>query len=175
MTSELIGGTFGTASSNLSPSYIVATKFTATVTGTITEMRCNCATAGHIQLAVYSDNSNYPGSLLASATSTAVTNGTNTITFPNLVVIAGTAYWLAANTDTNHLLADATAGSLLYSALTYGTAFPSTFPGGASSLNSNVDLQGWGVTPAGLQGTAAPTVKSGLTAPTVKSGLTSPA
>jgi len=80
--------------------HVVLSKFTASSTGYITEIRLNCFDSGNVKIAIYSDWNGEPGTLLNKVdTSTAVVSGWNTITLPATSVTSDTAYWLAFNSD----------------------------------------------------------------------------
>ena len=75
-------------------------KFMAEVTGDIQIFTVNCYSSGNVKLAVYADSAGQPGALLnAINESKSVVAGWNNIDFPTTNVVAGTNYWLAANSS----------------------------------------------------------------------------
>jgi hypothetical protein len=62
-------------------------------------------TGGHAQVAIYADNANAPGVLLAKSSSYTVTsNGWQDFSGFNVAIAGGTPYWLACETDSASLL-----------------------------------------------------------------------
>jgi hypothetical protein len=97
-----IGGSTDSSNSN----FINATKFTASSTGTITNLYAYVASPigsnpnNQAQMGIYADNSGTPGTLLASSSSITLTGNTwNAFTISPLSVTNGTVYWLAYNTN----------------------------------------------------------------------------
>jgi hypothetical protein len=97
-----IGGTTDSSNAN----YINATKFTMpNQNGTVTSMSVyvaspiSAAPNNQYQLAIYSDSSGSPGSLIASSQSATLTgNAWNTVSI-SANLLANTSYWLAYNTN----------------------------------------------------------------------------
>ncbi|MCJ7515735.1 MAG: hypothetical protein MUO89_07210 [Dehalococcoidia bacterium] len=87
--------------------YFLLSKFTADITGTVDLFRVNCKDSGQVKVAIYEDVAGVPGNLKLAVdtskavveTSTDVIAGWNDIIFPETDVQAGTAYWLAANSN----------------------------------------------------------------------------
>jgi uncharacterized protein (DUF2141 family) len=103
-------GTFGTtttagaSSGGAWANYIVATKYTLSEAGTVTQVSIYVVRAGHVKVAIYADNSGTPGSLLVANNSpTTVTAGQwTTISIGPTSLSAGT-YWIAFNEDVNYM------------------------------------------------------------------------
>ena len=92
--------------------------------------------SGHAQAAIYADNGNAPGALLAKSTSdTITTNGWHDFTGFNVAITGGIPYWLACEADSNNLRWYYNNGGANYyqgnDAAPYGT-FPTWFVKGAS-------------------------------------------
>lgn len=132
------GGSTDSANSN----YMNATRFVAPNSGTISALYARVGNVGSSpnnvsQMAIYSDSSNNPDSLLASSGSVALSaNAWNLFAISSTPVTAGQTYWLVYNTNA----ANASLNNLRYRnvgegtktkwvAQTYGT-WPSTWTGG---------------------------------------------
>jgi hypothetical protein len=103
-------GTFGTTSTagasgggGLS-GYIVATKYTLSQAGTVTQVSIYSVKSANVKTAIYADNSGAPGNLLvANNVPTAVSAGQwTTISIGPTSLAAGT-YWIAFNEDVNYI------------------------------------------------------------------------
>ena len=103
-------GTFGTtsiagaSSGGGLASYIIATKYTLSQAGTVTQVSIYSGKSGNVKAAIYADNSGAPGGLLvAKNVPTAVGAGQwTTISVAPTSLAAGT-YWIAFNEDVNYL------------------------------------------------------------------------
>ena len=119
-----------------------ATQFTATSSGTITDIMLYLTGSGHAQTAIYSDNGNVPGALLAKSSSdTIYSNGWHDFTGFNVAITAGTPYWLACESDSGNLLWYYNNGGANYyqgTGYSYGT-FPSPYiKGGSGNYNPSI-------------------------------------
>lgn len=103
-------GTFGTTSNagatnggGGTAGYIVATKYTLSQAGTVTQVSIYVIQSGNVKAAIYADNSGRPGNLLAANNApTAVRPGWTTISIGPVSMAAGT-YWIAFNQDVSSI------------------------------------------------------------------------
>ena len=73
-------------------------KFTALLTGEITQIPIYSGGIINVKVAIYTDNAGEPGALLNAVNDAqAVIVGWNNIAFPATVIVQGTDYWLALN------------------------------------------------------------------------------
>ncbi|HUD02809.1 MAG TPA: choice-of-anchor Q domain-containing protein, partial [Candidatus Paceibacterota bacterium] len=146
-TSGNYGDTNGSANGTEYTGNVYWHQITVGVTGTVSQIQLYVgasAPAGHYHVALYTDNSNQPGSLVANSTSiektTLTTNAWNTFTFAsNPSVTAGT-YWIATEGDHDFSRERPVAGSggrESYQTIAYG-AFPATATP-ASTFNYALD------------------------------------
>ena len=126
--------------------YVVLSKFMASSTGYITEIRLMCFDSGNVKVAIYSDCNGEPGTLLNKVdASTAVVSGWNTITFPATSVTSDTAYWLAFNSDAPIVGYFGLTGTCRYKAASYSTfTFPSSAGIGLTSFQFLLLQAGYG-------------------------------
>jgi hypothetical protein len=146
-TGKLVGHDDGTPDGLTNGSnYIVTSKFTAVSTGTMTEFRVKCLSAGNVKCALYADSGGEPGALLGESSSTPVVAGWNTIAFPETLIVSGTAYWPATNSDAQVVGREAETSVRRYKAWTYADAFPNPAGSGYSSDTGRLDFYaGWGI------------------------------
>ena len=89
-------------------------------------------TGGHAQVAIYTDNGNKPGTLLAKSSSDTITSsGWHDFSGFNVPITGGTKYWLACESDTYKLAWHYNNGGANYyqgTAGSYGT-FPNPYTG----------------------------------------------
>lgn len=79
---------------------LIATQYTLTEDGTVTQIGGYASGSGHWKLGIYADNDGSPGALLAANNSAnAVSTGDNTFNIGPVYLTAGT-YWLAILTET---------------------------------------------------------------------------
>jgi uncharacterized protein (DUF2141 family) len=115
---------------------LIATKYTLTTPGTVTQIGAYAASAGHWKIGIYSDNAGSPGTLLvANNAATAVTAGDNSIDVSPTYLSAGT-YWVAILTDAANRIYSAGTGQAAY---IIGYGFANSLPGNFG-------------TPTGIQG-----------------------
>jgi hypothetical protein len=97
----------------------------------------------HAQAAIYADNGNAPGALLAKSSSgTITTNGWHDFSGFNVAITAGTPYWLACETDSGNLLWYYNNGGANYYQGSGGSAY-GTFPnpyikGSSGNYNTSI-------------------------------------
>jgi hypothetical protein len=147
---KLIGHDDASFSGYGASNYISVTKFTASATGTVTELRIKCSGNGHVKVAMYADSGGNPGSLINSVGSTSVVSGWNTISLPSSTSITkDTAYWLAYISDTNNICGWVTGSEpKRYKTWAFSNAFPDPAGSGYSSGTSGDLVAGWGtITP----------------------------
>lgn len=153
------GGTTDTSNSNV----MNATKFTASVSGTITTLYAHIGPIvaanpnNRGQMALYSGTTAAPTTLLASSSDQTLTASTwNAFGIPSTAVTGGQIYWLAYNTNgttsTHNNLRYRAAGAnqSQWVARTYGT-WPSSFPAATSAATENSMYTE--ILPAGVTGT----------------------
>ena len=126
------------------------TRFTAQLTGTMTQFRVYSGAAGLVKVAIYADNAGTPGLRLNRANySQAVAPGWNTLVIPATDIVAGTDYWLADIENGGNRTQYIATGSMKYiGGQDYDTF---TFPnnphalGTLSSYDAYTLLAGWGL------------------------------
>lgn len=106
-----------------------AFSITASQSGSLQTIGVNFpSSGGRVAVAIYSDNSNRPGSLLASSAIATATKGWNDVAVTSITIVAGTKYWLAFQTTASQVYGStSTQDTEAY----YGQAFSTTFPGGS--------------------------------------------
>jgi hypothetical protein len=144
---KLIGVDASATSTTTYPgNYFFLYRFQAVASGNITTFKFDASASGNVKVAIYSDSSGAPGSLLnAVNTSTPVTAGWNSITIPSTAVVSGTYYWLSYSSDATIGYYQSGTGTLYYQSATYSSfSFPAS-PSGLSTLTGSVGLlAGWG-------------------------------
>jgi hypothetical protein len=125
-------------------------KFTAEITGAVDLFRVKCSNSGQVKVAIYEDVAGVPGNLKVAVdtskavveTSTDVVEGWNDITFPETDVQAGTAYWLAANSNAAIIRINNGTGVRLFKAAPYSgfTTFPNPAGSGFTSAQNTTYL-----------------------------------
>jgi len=92
---NLVGAGAVSVDGSLAHGYFTLSKFTASYTGLMYQIRVYANTSGNVKVAIYSDNGGKPDTLLSVVNaSTAVTAGWNKITAPTISINQGTDYWL---------------------------------------------------------------------------------
>lgn len=117
----------------------VLSKFTAEVTGIVNDFEVKCFGAGNIKAAIYADNGGEPGALMNAVDDPQpVSDGWNDITFPATDLVAGTDYWLAANSDADIICINTQTSVNRYKTADYSTF---TFPldAGTGFTNQTTD------------------------------------
>ena len=127
--------TIGNSATTFDGSIPRATQYTPTTSGTLTNIMLyitSSGTGGHAQVAIYTDNGNKPGTLLAKSSSDTITsNGWHDFSGFNVPITGGTKYWLACESDTYKLAWHYNNGGANYyqgTAGSYGT-FPNPYTG----------------------------------------------
>jgi hypothetical protein len=138
-------GTFGTTSTTGASaggglaSYVIATKYTLSQAGTVTQVGIYAVASAHVKAAIYADSSGTPGSLLvANNAPTAVSAGQwTTISIGPTTLAAGT-YWIAFNEDVNYIRMWKSAGSnqAAYMSYAFSNNMPSSWrPNGYQNID----------------------------------------
>jgi hypothetical protein len=101
--------TVGSLSTTFYSGMPVATQYTPTESGVVTDImlymtKPHAEYPAHAQVAIYADNNEEPGALLATSSSDTITSdGWHDFSGFNVAVTGNTAYWLAAESDTWNL------------------------------------------------------------------------
>jgi len=165
-------GSSGGTSQSAFPDTLSASRYTASMSGTMMYITCNVAQPGQLIVGLYTDDGGTPGVLVAQSASQSVTTGWNPIPgFSGLALSAGT-YWLAFETNGGAaLLFDGGPSGEEYQAtVAYGT-LPSTFPAGTASNNYWAIYAGYTICGAP---TAIPSATSTATAVYTSTPTTTP-
>jgi fibronectin type 3 domain-containing protein len=124
----------GTSDDSAPNAYIVGGKYSPTSSGTVTQISfyVRLDASGHVKVAIYSDTSGAPNTLLAQSNPVAVGTSFTWVNFSiNQAVVGGTNYWLCWITDTSNMRFKENAGSTnqeAYSSSSAYPTFPNTFP-----------------------------------------------
>jgi YD repeat-containing protein len=113
--------------------------------GTLNQIKINCGGAANLKVAVYSDNSGAPGSLLAAnSASTPVVSGWNSLALDAVAVTSGTYYWLAFCADAAIVGTKSNTGSVRkYKSVDFSSfTFPNPAGSGFSNAANYYDLIG---------------------------------
>ena len=161
--------------------YLIANQYTVSNPATIYSLSVYLnLPAGPFELAIYSDASGYPGTLLAQSAATSPHTGWNQVFVPLTTLAPGT-YWLAGQYSTDSFSTPDggnydLSGTGAWVTYTYGS-FPTTFPAttlNARNLSIYANYCGFVPTPCGLPGnTCTPTLtKTPTFTPTVTNSPT---
>lgn len=148
MTVKLIGND-NQGITNRANNTVHLTKFTADVSGSLSELKIWARVVGYAKVAVYSDAAGVPGTRLAKQdTGYAAPAGfwTAVPLEAPCDIVQGSSYWLAAIASaTGTLSNDAnTTDPSQYKSEVYGTyTWPATFSGG-TEVSRRMSYQGWG-------------------------------
>jgi hypothetical protein len=149
-------GEMVTASNNVASGYLRFNSITADNSGTLTHLGINVYTAaGNIMMAIYTDNSDSPGSLLGYTASTPCVEGWNDLELLTPVAVtSGTVYWLGFENDASMSSYRMSSGTHRYQSQAYGS-----FPETASTTGSNAITHNMRITYTGtsVQGYARAT------------------
>ena len=97
---KLVGADDATGTGVNIPNYVMLSQAQAIETGTLNSIRVKAGYTGNAMVAIYSNVSGSPSSLLASSGSTALSVGWNTIAIGGSLAITKDAYyWLGYNSD----------------------------------------------------------------------------
>ena len=167
---KLIGADDVAASGSHGANYLLLTKWTATASGNLNQVRIKCGAPGNVKVALYADSSGSPGALRgANNAGQAAVVGWNTINLSSPVLVsAGTTYWLAFISDSACVSYVAGSGTLAYKPAAYSGSFPDPAGTGFSPGTYYSISQGWGMPPSAPG--AAPSLLSPGTAITFKWG-----
>lgn len=128
--------TIGGNPENGDKGYWIANSFTAVSNMTVNRMNLYVSNAsGNARFGIYSDNSGYPGTLLAQTGEISLSNGWNSgILGSSQNLTSGITYWLAieVNSSATTLYYNPASGRLKYIGYTYGS-LPSSAPVGCAS------------------------------------------
>jgi phosphotransferase system IIB component len=144
---KLLGADDAAAAGPVGNNFLVLDRWPAVLTANVTQIRVKCTTTGNVKVALYTDNSGSPGTLInANNTGAAVITGWNNITIPSTAVISGTNYWIAYNSTTNCVgYYSSPGGGAVFRALSYSTDFPALAGAGFTTSSGNHSLTaGWG-------------------------------
>jgi len=147
---KLLGNDVITYSSSLNSNRFVPVKFTAIKTGTLKNIRvANDTTAGHIKVAIYTDNAGEPGSLLAYADAESFpASEWTTIAIADVNITKDTVYWLAFCSDV-YVKSNSSGGVYRRKTVTYSTfSFPDPAGTGFLSGTDSIAIAGWGEEPS---------------------------
>jgi hypothetical protein len=129
--------------------YLLMDRFAAVSSGNVTQIRVKCTGAGSVKVALYTDVSGSPGSLIvANNAGVSVVAGWNVISLPTPTpVTAGTYYWIAYNSSAACVGPTVVPGaSILYRALAYSSDFPaSAGTGFTTAADYHSLVAGWGI------------------------------
>ncbi len=116
------------AASNHSPNYLLGSAITLTSSFDLIEMGLISVSAGqNFKVAVYDDAAGNPGNLLTEGAGT-TTAGINIIDVPDVVLPAGTYYYMAVfETTTNISFTLTTTATVWYKSHVYSSALPASF------------------------------------------------
>jgi hypothetical protein len=99
-----ITSTVGASTGGALANYIMATKYTLSQAGTVTQVSIYSVYSAHVKTAIYLDNSGAPGNLLvANNAPTAVSAGQWTAISIGPTSLAAGTYWIAFNQDVNYM------------------------------------------------------------------------
>jgi len=135
--------------SALSANVVVLIKYAATG-GTVNKIRVYSTADGNAKVALYTDSSGTPNSLIASGSGATVANQWNDIAVTPVVLANGTDYWLAMNGDTTGVRTSITlaiAPRKYKTGQTYATwTFPSTFDNtGFTDDTNSLSISAYGI------------------------------
>lgn len=141
-------GYFGNPANNVVPTDLRASKTTSTATGYIDTLYVYMSTEASgdsVKLAIYSDNADYPGSLLGQTNIVQSNQGASAdIAVPlqaRVYVTNTVVYWMSARMKTSSIFY-VTSGNIYALAHTWGTSLPNPFTAGATSGTATYRI--WG-------------------------------
>jgi flagellin-like protein len=140
-TPDVIGGT--TFSDYNGFGYILWQQVTVVQpTGSLRTVGVNIFSPGsNVRTAIYSDNSNAPGTLLAASGSVAQTVGWNDLSVTGVTITQGAKYWLAVQTSSSiAYFACQSCGTRYYLAYTYGS-FPANANGASHDTYAIINMR----------------------------------
>lgn len=131
------------------PSYggcILMQRLECVQSGDCNSIRLKCSNPAEVKVAIYSDNSGVPGTLLSQNSNGAdLSAGWNTIGINSTSFVDDTYYWLAFIADRQlYCISASTGGTLYYKFATYsGFTFPSSAGTGYTASTIQVLIAGW--------------------------------
>ena len=153
MSDILIMGSVTPGNLNNAASYVLYHQFTALYNASVYYISVYCLVDSNVRVAIYTNDSDKPKTLLVESASTAITKtGWRNIYFASpYPVVQGTIYWLASNCQTNGG-ASYSGGSGLprycNQSHAYG-AFPASASGGTVYTIFNIAMGAYGMLPTG--------------------------
>jgi len=151
-------GDHSTGTGSALAGYLHAKKFTTTAPSTLTKIGVYSVASGNVKVGLYSDASNYPGSILISPVEQAVTaNQYNDVSVGPYYLASG-SYWLAAVWDVNGVMAylDGGGSNEYYVPQAYGDPWSNPYTGSGDSSTDSWKLYGITVAIKGyIKGTKA--------------------
>ena len=149
-SSRLIGADDVAATGTHGANYLLLTKWTATASGNLNQIRVKCGAPGNVKVALYADSGGSPGALRGvNNTGAAVLAGQwNPINLSSPVaVFQGTTYWLAFISDSACVSYVAGSGTLALTPAAYSSSFPDP-AGPVTPAGAYYSIcQGWGTPP----------------------------
>ncbi len=118
-------------SNSFGGNYLLGHRVTVTAAGTIATFGIfNQSTVGRGMMALYTDASGRPGTLVARTEAFAITGGRQEIAAMPTAPIAAGSYWLMAvyDRDNTGYSDRSSSNSIAYIVFTFGTTPPTTFP-----------------------------------------------
>jgi hypothetical protein len=149
-TTQKLVGTDTSSTTVVATNYIQLSKFTASATGTINQIRIYSAGSGNVKVAIYADNGGQPGSLIkANSNDNAVLpNQWNNIPIADTSITTGTPYWLGAIMSNGSVTRVTASNPRRYKIQTYtGFAWPASITGLSTKDDMYLCIAGWGIGP----------------------------
>jgi hypothetical protein len=153
MTVQLIGRDDVAISTPNFANYILMTKYTASASGSVTELRFRAvaSTTGNVTIGMYADSGGEPTGNPLGQKAVAVSSGAErviTVTLDSPIsVVSGTAYWIAYNSDATLVGAKQETAVRRYKSAAYA-ALPSPVGTGYTPETTYSDItSGWGNLP----------------------------
>ena len=126
-------------------------QYTAEDTGTISQIHVYSLANTSVKVAIYTDSSGEPGSLITANDSSqpVSANQWNSLSIPDTSITEGTAYWLAVANEAADVPARETTGNSAprrAKSITYSSFnFPPTAGSGFASSTRELSIAGWGI------------------------------
>jgi hypothetical protein len=162
---KVVGADDGPDTWTSTVNYLVLNKFKAVNSGTMETFKIKATGNGNVKVAVYSDNNDYPGTLLSKVdTSTSVFAGWNDIKIPPITIEKDSYYWLAFNLGGANVVSYQQGSEPhIYKYVPYDTfTFPSNIGTGFDRVYGTGHLAGWASAPPAPP--TPPTVTNGIEA-----------
>jgi len=149
MTVKLIGNDDLSLTNGTIGESVKYMRFAAEKSGSLSDIQIGVGTgnSGNAKVAILSDNSSNPGTVLGSSGSTAFIAGMNLIPLSAPAdIVAGTYYWLAFITSASGVSYISTGYANKYKSATYSSFSFSNDPTGLSDGASTYQIAGFGTT-----------------------------